>query len=279
MVHLLAGIAWDPQIRGFLAVARRRRRADGLGVPAARHQPRRPGSASSSPSAPSSAGARSWASPGGCTAPSACSARRPLGGRRRSSTERDHRRPACRRRPRGGPRARHLRACPRPRSSTSSTRSEFDGDARRGRADASAAGGSCPSPNPSFGEAKATVDEHFAEHPDEELGLEGAADYITVYSFETRRQGRACPTTRAAIDRITTQAQDHVLAAPAPAPLRHHPGAAGDRAGGRAGRGAAHPRGRPGPSRSCRVIMERDLGDVRLPGRHAHDLLRAHVRA
>ena len=42
-----------------------------------------------------------------------------------------------------------------------------------------------PESNPAFGEAKATVDEHFVELPDEELGLEGAADYVTVYSFET----------------------------------------------------------------------------------------------
>lgn len=38
--------------------------------------------------------------------------------------------------------------------------------------------------NPQFGEAKAVVDEHFVEHPDEELGLEGPEDYITDYTFE-----------------------------------------------------------------------------------------------
>ena len=42
--HVLAGIAWDPQIRGFLAVARRRRGPDGLGLPAARAPTSAPGS-------------------------------------------------------------------------------------------------------------------------------------------------------------------------------------------------------------------------------------------
>ena len=44
--------------------------------------------------------------------------------------------------------------------------------------------------------------------------LEGAADYVTVYSFETRRQGRACPSDPSRLDRITDKLQDHVLAAP-----------------------------------------------------------------
>jgi hypothetical protein len=42
-----------------------------------------------------------------------------------------------------------------------------------------------PESNTAFGEAKATVDEHFVEVPLEQLGLETAADYIAVYSFET----------------------------------------------------------------------------------------------
>ena len=50
--------------------------------------------------------------------------------------------------------------------------------------------------NPAFGEAKATVDEHFVATPLEALGLEGAADYVTVYSFETGGKDDL-PTTRA----------------------------------------------------------------------------------
>src|SRR5436190_8709402 len=42
-----------------------------------------------------------------------------------------------------------------------------------------------PESNTAFGEAKATVDEHFVELPLDQLGLEAASDYITVYAFET----------------------------------------------------------------------------------------------
>ena len=42
-----------------------------------------------------------------------------------------------------------------------------------------------PESNTAFGEAKATVDEHFVEVPLDSLGIEKASDYITVYAFET----------------------------------------------------------------------------------------------
>ena len=41
-----------------------------------------------------------------------------------------------------------------------------------------------PESNPSFGEAKAAVDAYFAANPDEELDIDAAEDYVTVYSFE-----------------------------------------------------------------------------------------------
>jgi hypothetical protein len=41
-----------------------------------------------------------------------------------------------------------------------------------------------PESNPSFGEAKATVDEHFAAEPDVELDIDAAEDYVPVYAFE-----------------------------------------------------------------------------------------------
>ena len=108
-----------------------------------------------------------------------------------------------------------------------------------------------PESNPAFGEAKATVDEHFGEHPDEELGLEARGRLRHRVLLRARGQGR--PARRPEPDRSAHhQAQEHVLADPAPAALRHHPGPAGDRAGAGAGRGAAHPGGRSRTSRSCR---------------------------
>ena len=66
----------------------------------------------------------------------------------------------------------------------------------------SAAGTSSPKSNPAFGEAKATVDEHFAALPHEALGLESADDYVTVYSFE--RGGKDdLPDDPSRLDRIT----------------------------------------------------------------------------
>ena len=172
----------DPRLpRG----ARRRRRPDGLGVPAPRHEPRRPPRLPRGDQRRSSAGARSWASPGGCTATSGCSARPPTGWSRRSCT-----RPAARprtasrsptsRRPTSStrPRSRRPRSC---RSSPTRRSRELEEEL----ADELGPWQILPESNPAFGEAKATVDEHFVEFPDEELGLEGAADYVTVYSFET----------------------------------------------------------------------------------------------
>ena len=99
-----------------------------------------------------------------------------------------------------------------------------------------------PESNPSFGEAKATVDEHFVAFPDEELGLESAADYVTVYSFETGWQGGPAGGPLPARSH-QDEAQEHVLGGAAPHALRHHPDPTGDRAGGGAGPGAPHPGG------------------------------------
>ena len=67
-------------------------------------------------------------------------------------------------RPRGGPHARRrrARACPPiPRSSSTLDAERADRDRRRGRSPTSAGGRSCSSRTRSFGEAKAAVDEHF----------------------------------------------------------------------------------------------------------------------
>ena len=41
-----------------------------------------------------------------------------------------------------------------------------------------------PESNPSFGEAQATVDAYFSSEGDEELAIEGPDDYVTLYAFE-----------------------------------------------------------------------------------------------
>ena len=41
-----------------------------------------------------------------------------------------------------------------------------------------------PESNPSFGEAQATVDAYFSSEGDEELEIEGPDDYVTLYAFE-----------------------------------------------------------------------------------------------
>jgi hypothetical protein len=41
-----------------------------------------------------------------------------------------------------------------------------------------------PESNPSFGDAKATVDEYFAANPIPDLNIKGAEDYVAQYSFE-----------------------------------------------------------------------------------------------
>jgi hypothetical protein len=118
--------------------------------------------------------------------------------------------------------------------------------------------------NPAFGEAKATVDAHFGEHPDEELGLEAAADYVTVYSFE--RGGKdGLPDDPSRIDRLTTKLKNtfwqiqhppHYAIIQVQPVLEKEPEP-----------GAAPPTPTADPNEPVvSVIMERNLGDVRFPG-------------
>ena len=118
--------------------------------------------------------------------------------------------------------------------------------------------------NPSFGEAKATVDEHFAEFPDEELALEGADDYITAYSFE--RGGKdSLPPDPSRIDRIVTKLKTtfwQVQHPPRYAIIQVRPVIEQEPVAGR-------PPPTPKPDLTkpvVSVIMSRDLGDVRFPG-------------
>lgn len=127
-----------------------------------------------------------------------------------------------------------------------------------------------PESNPSFGEAKATVDEHFSEHPipglgDEGLGgIDAPSDYVTVFSFERGGKERL-PEDPSRIDRITkffrstfvelTHPPRHAVIQVQPVIFQE-----------------AEP-GQPPPTPEAdpdepviSVIMERDLGDVRFPG-------------
>lgn len=121
-----------------------------------------------------------------------------------------------------------------------------------------------PESNRSFGEAKATVDEYFVEHPDTTLGIATAEDYISVYSFE--RGGKArLPENPSRVDRLVkklkttfvelkhpphyaiiqvqpTLKQEPIPGEPPPKPIAD----------------AAKP--------VVSVVMERDLGDRRFPG-------------
>lgn len=120
-----------------------------------------------------------------------------------------------------------------------------------------------PEANPSFGEAKATVDEYFIANPDEELGLAAAADYVTVYSFE--RGGKdGLPDDPSRLDRITTKLKSTFWQVQHPPhyaiiqvqPVREQEPVAGEAP--------------PTPEANVfepvvSVVMERNLGDVRFP--------------
>jgi hypothetical protein len=121
-----------------------------------------------------------------------------------------------------------------------------------------------PESNPSFGEAKATVDEWFAENPDEELGLEGAADYVTVYSFETGGKD-GLPDNPNRLDRLSTKFKSTFWQVQHPthyAIIQVQPVVPQE-----AEPGQAPPTPEPDTSAPVvSVIMERNLGDVRFPG-------------
>jgi len=121
-----------------------------------------------------------------------------------------------------------------------------------------------PESNPSFGEAKATVDEYFAENADEELGLESADDYVAVYSFE--RGGKdSLPEDPSRLDRFTTKLKTTFWQVQHPPhyaiiqvqPVREQVTVPGE----------APPIPEANPfDPVVSVIMERNLGDVRFPG-------------
>jgi len=121
-----------------------------------------------------------------------------------------------------------------------------------------------PESNPAFGEAKATVDAYFAEHPDEELELEGAADYITAYSFE-RGGKEGLPDAPSRIDRLALKVKNtfwQVQHPPHYAIIQVQPVIDQETVPGE-----APPTPEANPDEPVvSVIMERNLGDVRFPG-------------
>ncbi|MEO7572615.1 MAG: hypothetical protein ABIX10_09275 [Acidimicrobiales bacterium] len=145
---------------------------------------------------------------------------------------------------------------------------ELDGDAVEALSDdeASTLGGweLLPEANPSFGEAKATVDEYFIANPDEELGLAAAEDYVTAYSFE--RGGKdGLPDDPSRLDRITTKLKStfwQVQHPPHYALIQVQPVRVQEPVPGE-----APPTPEANPAQPVvSVIMERNLGDVRFPG-------------
>jgi hypothetical protein len=120
-----------------------------------------------------------------------------------------------------------------------------------------------PESNPAFGEAKATVDEHFVQVPDEELGLEGAADYVSVYSFETGGK-EDLPDDPSRWDRITHKVNNTLTFEHPPryAIIQVQPVVEQETVPGQAPPTPEADEDAPVVS----VIMSRDLGDVRMPG-------------
>jgi hypothetical protein len=121
-----------------------------------------------------------------------------------------------------------------------------------------------PESDKSYGEAKATVDEYFVEHPIEALNIETASDYIATYAFETGGK-TALPRDPSRIERITTRLRQTFLE------LRHPPHYAIVQVQPVLPKetipGEAPPTPEADPSAPVvSVIMERDIGDVRFPG-------------
>lgn len=121
-----------------------------------------------------------------------------------------------------------------------------------------------PESNPSFGEAKATVDEYFIANPDEELALDSAASYVTVYSFE--RGGKdGLPSDPSRLDRLGTKLKNtfwQVQHPPRYAIIQIQPVVPQEPEPGQ-----APPTPKPDVTKPVvSVVMERNLGDVRFPG-------------
>ena len=117
--------------------------------------------------------------------------------------------------------------------------------------------------NTAFGEAKAAVDEHFAAEPEEALKLDSADDYIAQYSFERGgKDGLKAGANR--FDRIERKIKTMIEFRHPPhyAILQVRPVIAQDTVPGQAPPLPKADESQPLVS----VIMERNLGDRRFPG-------------
>ena len=223
--------------------------------------------------------ARSWASPGGCTARSACSARPRSGWSRRSSTTATPpTTPACSeadleyaQRPRhlGAP-ARGGDQRPRPRRARRTS--------RRRSSPRSAAGRSCPSRTRASARPRPPSTSTSPRTPTRSLDTSrGPASYVNVYSFE--RGGKIdLPEDPTRLERIGHKLETDLLAGAST--RRATPSSRCARSieqETEPGRGAADPRGRPGPAGGVGDHRARPRRRA-VPGRHAHDLRRADVR-
>ena len=121
-----------------------------------------------------------------------------------------------------------------------------------------------PESNRAFGEAKAAVDEYFAEHEDVTLGIDSAEDYISTYSFERGGKERL-DDDPSRIDRLVNKFKTTFIELTHPpryAIIQVHPVIQQE-----AAPGEAPPTPEPDPDKPVvSVIMTRDLGDVRFPG-------------
>jgi hypothetical protein len=121
-----------------------------------------------------------------------------------------------------------------------------------------------PESDKSYGEAKATVDEYFAEHPVADLGIESASDYITDYAFEKGGKTRL-PRDPSRVERITTRLRQTFLEPRHPehyAIVQVQPVVKQEAQPGEAPPTPKIDKSQPVVS----VIMERNIGDRRFPG-------------
>jgi len=121
-----------------------------------------------------------------------------------------------------------------------------------------------PEANRAFGEAKATVDEHFIENPVEALEIDGPEDYISTYSFERGGKTRL-PDDPSRLDRLWKKVKNTFLEPTHPtryAIIQVQPVIPQE-----AEPGQPPPTPEPDPNQpTVSVVMQRDLGQVRLPG-------------
>ena len=225
-LHVLAGIAWDPQIRGFLAL--------GVGVVVligsvylllATNVGARLGFLIAADRLLGLA-VRSWASSGGSTAPWACSATCPRGRSTEVVVPGDSADAGARRGPRRSTPSEPAR---RRRSSTTLEGADLDeacgrrrSSRRLGRLEAAARVRTRATARPRPPSTSTS-----SSDPTTDLGVDSADDYIADVLLRAGRQGRSCRRRPEPIDRITHKLKTDLRRAQAPAALRHRPGAAG----------------------------------------------------